>query len=150
MSWKQNVAAVAATIISAVAAVLFSSAIAATVDPQSLTALGTSSTTIRLHAYEKQCNVQASTLQCLVISGRCFGFEEEGDTALEFDPRGKLKTARIRFDGSKYAQEKMRAFGATLGRPLEHNGWQTWSLGRESWSFRHEDDGWILIKRQEN
>ena len=34
MSWKQNVAAVAATIISAVAAVLFSSAIAATVDPQ--------------------------------------------------------------------------------------------------------------------
>ena len=52
MSWKQNVAAVAATIISAVAAVLFSSAIAATVDPQSLTALGTSSTTIRLHAYE--------------------------------------------------------------------------------------------------
>lgn len=141
MSWKQNVAAVAVTIISAVAAVLFSSAIAATVDPQSLTALGTSSTTIRLHAYEKQC---------LVISGRCFGFEEEGDTALEFDPRGKLKTARIRFDGSKYAQEKMRAFGATLGRPLEHNGWKTWSLGRESWSFRHEDDGWILIKRQEN
>lgn len=52
MSWKQNVAAVAATIISAVAAVLFSSAIAATVDPQSLTALGTSSTTIRHHVYE--------------------------------------------------------------------------------------------------
>ena len=82
MSWKQNVAAVAATIISAVAAVLFSSAIAATVDPQSLTALGTSSTTIRHHVYEMHCNVQASTLGCLVISGPCFGFDEEGDTAL--------------------------------------------------------------------
>ena len=146
MSWKQNVAAVAATIISAVAAVLFSSAIAATVDPQSLTALGTSSTTIRHHVYEMHCNVQASTLGCLVISGPCFGFDEEGDTALEFDPRGKLKTARIRFHGSKYVLEKMRAFGA-LGRPLEHNGWKTWSSGRESWSFRHEDDGWILVKR---
>lgn len=111
MSWKQNVAAVAATIISAVAAVLFSSAIAATVDPQSLTALGTSSTTIRHHVYEMHCNVQASTLGCLVISGPCFGFDEEGE------------------------------------RPLEHNGWKTWSLGRESWSFRHEDDGWILVKR---
>ncbi len=148
MSWKQNLAAVAATVASAMLAALFSSAFAGAInDPQSLTALGTPSVAIHRHAKERQCAVHAFNANVAVISGPCFGFEEEGVSTFEFDANGNLKVARIRFSGSSFALEKMRIFRAALGRPFEQNGWKSWSLGRESWAFRFEGDGWVLVKR---
>lgn len=140
--------AVLATVMSAGMAVAFSAAIAGTVlAPDHLMDLGTSDLAIKRHIFKNKCDTLEVSPTKIVVMGSCFRQPEENFTFLMFE-NGKLIHVRQHFMGKQVVEEKMRAFRALLGAPHEHKGTKTWSMGLDSYSFKYENDGWLLIKRR--
>lgn len=140
--------AVVMTIMSAVMAATFSAAIAGTLfDPTNLVELGTSNLAVQRHIREAKCNVLDVSPTNIIVSGACFNQPEEAFSYFEFE-NGRLVYLKQKFLGKTVVEEKMRAFRAMLGAPHEHQGIKTWSMGVDSYAFKYEADGWVLVKRR--